>query len=166
MERSVEDFQEALLVQRVAERFAMEHPTPEARRDHLHEHPNADPKNHTVQSDKPDSKGSGKAHDAGMNWLKTKGTRKVRSLVDGMAGAAKKDGAKQFGMRDVKEALEDWFEGGQAYENSKQKAALKFLATPEGKKIISGITTGVGDAMKDHGSVGFKDIAKVIGVYF
>lgn len=139
MATPVEDFQTALLTQRVVERYAVKTAT--------------------------DAEG-GKAYDAGQEWLKTKGRSKVNSLIRGMHDAAKKDGAKQFGTRDVKEALSDWFEGGQAYENSKQKAALKFLATPEGKKVVKALTDGLEKSMRGHGQLGFRDITKVLREYF
>lgn len=40
---------EAELVDRVASKFAMEHPSEEARKTYLHEHPGAVPSNHTVK---------------------------------------------------------------------------------------------------------------------
>jgi len=45
-------FRQAELVKRVTSRFAMEHSSPEELKDYLHEHPNADPANHTVSKPK------------------------------------------------------------------------------------------------------------------
>lgn len=61
LKAAVIDFQQALLKRRVASRFAerhgMEHPSDDARKQYLKDHPNADPKNHTVK--KTDGGGSG-----------------------------------------------------------------------------------------------------------
>lgn len=50
-------FQDAILVRNVVARAtqAMEHATPEALKKYLHDHPDADPKNHTVKKPKSDS---------------------------------------------------------------------------------------------------------------
>jgi len=49
-------FEDALLAERVATRFAMEHPSENARRKYLKEHPGADPSMHTVNKDSPKQK--------------------------------------------------------------------------------------------------------------
>ena len=51
--KAVRAFEQGLMTRRVASRFAMEHATPEARDKYLHEHPKAEPRNHTVKKDEP-----------------------------------------------------------------------------------------------------------------
>lgn len=62
--RAARDFQDALRARRVAARFlvAMEHPSEEARRNYLKDHPKAEPSQHTVKkTDKPSGGGGGDA---------------------------------------------------------------------------------------------------------
>jgi hypothetical protein len=56
------------VIRRYIERTGMEHPSPEARKEYLHEHPNADPGNHTVV-EKGD-KGGEKKDEGGKKSLK------------------------------------------------------------------------------------------------
>lgn len=63
MDRLLREFQDALLTRRVASNFlnrkAIEFPTEEARKKYLHEHPDADPQNHTVKKDTEGQKDNG-----------------------------------------------------------------------------------------------------------
>jgi hypothetical protein len=56
MRSAVASFQQAVLRRRVAARFAMEHSSPEERKNYLQEHPNADPADHTIKKGKPKGK--------------------------------------------------------------------------------------------------------------
>jgi len=50
------EFKFAVMARKVASRylFAMEHPTPEAMKQYLKDHPNADPANHSVKKEEKD----------------------------------------------------------------------------------------------------------------
>jgi len=51
LKEALDGFRVASLTRRVAERFATEFPTEKARKKYLQDHPDADPKNHTVKKD-------------------------------------------------------------------------------------------------------------------
>jgi hypothetical protein len=77
MTNALKQFEHALLISRVANRFAMEHDTPEAMKKYLQEHPGADRSNHKVKNapGSSDSKGdSGPSDDdyQGSDAYKTK----------------------------------------------------------------------------------------------
>lgn len=90
---------------------------------------------------------------------------KITDLIRGMAAEAKKDG-EQFGMRDARAALKQWFEG-KAPTDPKSEAAWRYLKSSQGKRILSDITKAVGEALKGAGvkSYGFKDIAKAVDTW-
>jgi hypothetical protein len=68
-----------LIIKRVANRFkyAMEFPTPEARKQYLHDHPNADPGKHTV-----------KPSESGGSRIQYQPSKDVAKDVEDLAGPA------------------------------------------------------------------------------
>lgn len=66
-----------------ANRVAMEHPSAEARRDYLREHPNADPKNHTVKKDTGGGGSKSKAQDVFDKALGARMDRALKELPEG-----------------------------------------------------------------------------------
>lgn len=92
---ALESFQHELLVRRVASRFveAMEHDSPEALKKYLKDHPNADPKNHTVKKHDEEKGGDDEGGKADVSDVKTSMTfgqmpkkedfdRYVRNAID------------------------------------------------------------------------------------
>jgi len=91
-------------------------------------------------------------------------------LSSGMASEARKEG-QSFGFRDARVALAAWFEGKEVTRGSfedlqKQAAAWRFLTSPKGKKLASGMVNMVGDVLREAGHrPGFRDIAKVVDAF-
>lgn len=92
LKAAVIDFQQALLKKRIAskfaERFGMEHPSDDARKQYLKDHPNADPKNHTVK--KTDGGGGG-GDSRATAPLVSQMSSMVKKITDFDAGASKKE---------------------------------------------------------------------------
>jgi hypothetical protein len=136
----------------------MEHPSEEAKKKYLSEHPDADPKNHTVKDG-----GVDKAQGAVNDWLK-KNPKVMMGLIQSMSSEAKKD-KQPFGMRDARSALKAWFDGKEP-SDPKGKAAWRYMTSDKGKKALGKLTKGVGDALKKGGGkVGFRDIAKAVDTW-
>lgn len=113
MAKEILDFQNALLTRRIVARTisSMEHATPEARKEYLHEHPGADPKNHSVK--KETESGKGKEKDEGK--FDSKAVEKFIKSTHGVANAARKsiEGARRF---------KKTYDSGNAYKGDKDKA--------------------------------------------
>jgi len=89
--------------------------------------------------------------------------KSISDLSHGMSAEAKKGGAGQFGMKDVREALDDWFHGAPEPKTDKGKAARKYLESDKGKKDLKKLTDGVTKALKDSGKKpGYKDVGEAI----
>lgn len=152
------EFQDALLVRNIVSKTvrAMEHSSPEEMKKYLHDHPGADPKDHKV------AKPGGGKHEVAYEALKKS---KVGDIALGMAAEAKKSGAK-FGLRDAKDAMEAWFDGGREPTTPAQKAARTYLESSKGKSLLKGVTDTVHKALKAQGGkVGYKDIGEAIVAY-
>lgn len=91
---------------------------------------------------------------------------KIGDLVMGMAAEARKDGQK-FGMRDAKEAIQHWVNGGHEDKKPAQIAARRYLTSDHGKRLLSTLTHGVAEALKGAGMkpVGFRDVGNAIIAY-
>lgn len=84
---AAEEFQDVLSARKVAARYAMEHPSDEARKDYLKDHPGADPKNHSVKKDQGSSSGAPLV----VNPLLSQMSSMVKK-IDGIdAGASKQE---------------------------------------------------------------------------
>lgn len=88
----------------------------------------------------------------------------ISDLSHGMSAEAKKDGAGQFGMKDVRDALDEWFlKNAPEPKTDKGRAARRFLESDKGKKVLKKLTDGVTKALKDEGKKpGYKDVGKAI----
>lgn len=84
---AVQEFQDALSARKVAQKFAMEHPSDQARKEYLKDHPGADPKNHTVKKDEGGSAGG--ASPAGSASAQMSSMIKKIDSID--AGASKQE---------------------------------------------------------------------------
>lgn len=94
---------ERSVTNRVVARFmlATEHPSEEARRDYLKNHPGADPKNHTVKKDD----GGGKKAPEGGGDLKSKAD-KAHKMMDDLAKDFSLDKGDVAGLKaDIDKAL-------------------------------------------------------------
>lgn len=120
MDSKLRSFEDALIVRNVVARtlISMEHATPEAMRDYLHEHPDADPKNHKVK--KPSGGGSS-SHEAEAGKSKSRSTE-IDKSYDTMKGLQKKvDSANPTAKRQFDNAYDKLYSGGESAVKSAQK---------------------------------------------
>jgi hypothetical protein len=136
LKAAVIDFQQALLKRRVASRFAerhgMEHPSDDARKQYLKDHPNADPSNHTVKkNDDGGGGGESKASPKGgeVHALMDKLHKAypdldkddVKALKSEIDEAEKKGDGKK--LQKLKDEVEEWHRREDRYKAKGQKAA-------------------------------------------
>lgn len=123
------NFQDALLKHRVVARFlaktAMEHATPEAMRSYLHDHPDADPKNHKVKKDKG---GGGSTGDTSADSSKAESrSKETGKLHDEMKSLKSKvENADPSAKKKFDRAYDKLHENGEAAAKSAEKLLKKF----------------------------------------
>jgi hypothetical protein len=103
------------------------------------------------------------AEEEALEFLKHKAP--IFEFVHGMSAEARKTGLS-FGMRDAREAMELWFDGGSESNNPKQVAARTYLLSNTGKRTFKSIVDGLAVALKNGGGrVGFRDIGNLLIQY-
>jgi hypothetical protein len=154
----VSRFRQVGLVKRVSARFAMEHSSPEALHEYLHEHPNADPKNHRVEKkdQKPSSGGDDKSSKEFMRHNQN-AEKKLKAISRFAEQAGKQDGPK------AKEALNKVHAAGSELHDlgvqlHKKLSAMKSKSADKEfefmKKSLDKLEKALNDA-KDGSSPGF-----------
>lgn len=138
--RELQDFKDALLARKVAGRFATEFPSEEALKDYLHEHPGADPENHSVKKHEDGggskaeawrSKGSGELKDEADTAMDHAGklrekARKSNSVEDHAAAAeAYKEAGRAW--RDAAAKMDDRIKKAEGSDATNKKALLRFV---------------------------------------
>jgi len=134
MEKSMEkkasplqEFKDALIVRNVTARFmtrGMEHPSEEAKKKYLHEHPGADPKNHKVKKN-PDSTAS-----SGIGSESTKADSRSKDLtknLDSMKALKRKvDNAEPSAKKKFDQTYTKLYEGGESSAKAAERLVKKF----------------------------------------
>lgn len=133
---------------------AMQHPSEEARKKYLQEHPKADPKNHTVNEG---SKGDG---------APSKEDEKTKKVVgDAMRGAGANQLLHGMGLsgKDARAVIKSWFKN-QPPKNPKHQKAYEYLNKPgAGPSQMGKIMDAVRQALKKSGQGhGIKDVEKAM----
>ena len=121
MDSRLRSFEDALIVRNVVARTlsAMEHATPEALRKYMHEHPDADPKNHTVK--KPSDGGGSGNHEAEASKSKSRAAEvdKHYEAMKGLKG--KVDSANPTAQKKFDAAYDKIYAGGESAAKAGQK---------------------------------------------
>jgi hypothetical protein len=136
----------------LANRLAMRHPSEEAKKKYLGEHPGADPKNHTVGGGGKEGKAGQKAVDEALSKSKT-----PAALLRGMG----------LGVRDARAVVRSWFEGKEPTDPKHQKA-WDYLTQDgsKGQKQVTKLVDEVQKALRKSGeSPGFKDVARAVDTF-
>lgn len=124
------DFQEALLKRRVVAGFlaktAMEHATPEAMKQYLHDHPDADKSKHHVKKDKGGggSSGGDTSADSSKAESRSKETGKLHDEMKSLK--SKVDNADPSAKKKFDRAYDKLHENGEAAAKSAEKLLKKF----------------------------------------
>lgn len=95
----------------------------------------------------------------GVEEFLKKNVKTISDIAHGMSANA----GGSFGMRDVREALDDWFHGAPEPKTDKQKGARGFLESDKGKKLLKKLTEGITQALRDSGKKpGYRDIGEAL----
>lgn len=162
--KAAREFQAAItrrrVVARFVERYGMEHPSEEARKNYLKDHPNAEPRNHTVQK----SNGGGGGSASATGQLTSQMSAMVKK-IDGIDAGSKSSVEKHVGeiaslgskLEKQLEKLDGKVDSGKlnrAIEHAQAVSSLadklKESAGDEGKvdKLLGSVQAELNGAMK------------------
>lgn len=138
---------------------AMKHPSEDALKKYLQEHPKANPKNHTVSEGSKEGPGGSKDDDEA----------KTKKVVDSAMRNTGTSIVRGMGLSqgDARKVLKNWFDGKEP-TNPKHQKAWQYLNSPgSGREQLSKLVDSVRQALKKSGkdSVGFKDVAKAVDAW-
>lgn len=107
--------------------LAMEHSSPDARKNYLHEHPNADPSNHTVKQKSEKAKPSSGGDTAADSSKAEARDKEVDRLYEEMKSLKKKvDNADESAKKKFNRAYSKIYDSGETAAKSAERLVKKF----------------------------------------
>lgn len=130
MSNPLREFQNAILTRKVVARFVervgMEHPSEEARKTYLKDHPDADPKNHSVKKDKGGGGGSGGGAEADVSKAESRSKETTKHFEDMKDLKKKVENADPSAKKKFDKAYDKLYESGEAASKAAEKLVKKF----------------------------------------